>query len=85
MTRRWTLKTRYTLRRSTASIIRFDWKQINFELLRCDLEKSDLIHLVIQSQKLNDSIVVYNVILGTILEKHALLVERYIKTSKTPW
>ena len=38
-----------------------------------------------QCQNLNNSIVVYNEILGKILEKHACLVENYIKTSKTPW
>ena len=35
-------------------------KQINFELLRHDLEQSDLIQLVLQCQNLNDFIVVYN-------------------------
>ena len=60
-------------------------KQIIFELLRHDLEQSDLIQLVLQCQNLNYSIVVYNDILGAILEKHASLVEKYFKTSKTPW
>ena len=41
--------------------------------------------MVLQCQNLNDSIVVYNDILSKILEKHAPLVEKYIKTSKTPW
>ena len=60
-------------------------KQINFELLRYDLEQSDIFQLVLQCQNLNDSIVVYLDILGKILEKHAPLVQKYIKTSKTPW
>ena len=60
-------------------------KQINFELLRNDLEQSDIVQLVLQCQNLNDSIVVYHDILRKILEKHALLVQKYIKTSKTPW
>ena len=60
-------------------------KQINFELLRYDLEQSDIIQLVLQCQSLNDSIVVCNDILSKILEKHAPLVEKYIKTSRTPW
>ena len=58
-------------------------KQINFELLRYDLEQSDIVHLVLQCQNLNDSIVVC--MLSKILEKHAPLVQKYIKTSKTPW
>ena len=60
-------------------------KQINFELLRYDLEQSDIVQLVLQCQNLNDSIVVYHDILSKILEKHAPLVQKYIKTSKTPW
>ena len=60
-------------------------KQINFELLRYDLEQSDVVQLILQCQNLNDSIVVYNDTLSKILEKHAPLVEKYIKTSKTPW
>ena len=59
-------------------------KLINFELLRYDLEQSDLIQLVLQCLYLNDSIVVCNNIFDTILEKNAPLVEKYIKTSKTP-
>ena len=58
-------------------------KQINYELLRYDLELSDIIKLVFKCQNFNDSIVVHNDILSKILEKHALLVEKYIKTSKT--
>ena len=60
-------------------------KQINFELLRYDMEQSDIIQLVLQCQNLNDSIVVYNNLLSKILGKHTPLVEKYIKTSKTPW
>ena len=60
-------------------------KQINFELLRYDLEQSDIVQLILQCQNFNDSIVVYNDILSKILEKHAPLVEKYIQTSKTPW
>ena len=60
-------------------------KQINIELLRYDLEQSDIVQLVLQCQNLNDSIVVYNDILSKIIEKHAPLVQKYIKTSKTPW
>ena len=60
-------------------------KQINLELLRYDLEQSDIVQSVLLSQNSNDSIVVYNDILSKILEKHAPLVEKYIKTSKTPW
>ena len=36
-------------------------KQINFELLRYDLEQSDIIQLVLQCQNLNDSVVVLRV------------------------
>ena len=54
--------------------------QIIFELLRYDLEQSDVIQLVLQCQNLNDSSVVYNDILSKILEKDAPLVEKYIKT-----
>ena len=39
----------------------------------------------VYSQNLNDSIVVYNGILSKILEKHAPLAEKNIKSSKTPW
>ena len=60
-------------------------KQINLKLLRYDLEQSDIVQSVLQSKNLNDSIVVYNDMLSKILEKHAPLVEKYIKTSKTPW
>ena len=49
-------------------------KQINFELLRCDLEQFNLIQLVLQCQTLKDSIVVYNDIFDTILQKHTSLV-----------
>ena len=59
-------------------------KQINLELLRYDLEQSDVVQVVSLCQNLNDSIVVYNDILSKILEKHAPLVQKY-KTSKTPW
>ena len=59
-------------------------KQINFELLRYDLDQSDIFRLVLQYQNSNDFIVVYNDILSKILEKHAPLFEKYIKTSKTP-
>ena len=60
-------------------------KQINFELLRYDLEQSGIVQLVLQCQNLNNSIVVYHDILSKIIEKHAPLVQKYIKTSKTPW
>ena len=60
-------------------------KQNNFELLRYDLEQSDIIQLILQCQNLNDFIVVYNDVLSKILEKHALPVQKYIKTSKTSW
>ena len=59
--------------------------QINFELLRYDLQQPGLYQLVLQCQNLNDSIVVFNDILQAILEKQAPLVEKYIKTSKMSW
>ena len=64
-----------------------NFKQINFELLRYDLEQSDVVQLVLQCQNLNDYNVVYNDILSKILKKHAPLVEKYIKTStvKRQW
>ena len=40
--------------------------------------------MVLKCQNLNDSIVIHNGILSKILQKHASLVEKYIKTSKTP-
>ena len=49
------------------------------------MEQSDLFQLVLQCQNLNVFFVVYNDILGTILEKHAMVVEKYIKTFKTSW
>ena len=64
-------------------------KQINFELLRYDLEQSDKIQLVLQCQNLNDSIVVYNVYLVKSLQSMQLLwlknISKHLKCHGGTW